>query len=146
MSFRREFISDVKIGDGLEGDSCAHGTEQGLCAAIARRGLQVHFVRDAWVLHYCAPRQANEARTDHSSKWALTTTRNMAYVLWRYQPLWTALRVFLWSTLIGSRKNPGILLAMFAPSFLGLAARHCQVALNGASKGLHDRGQPSIKP
>jgi GT2 family glycosyltransferase len=142
MSFRRELISGVKIGEGLEGDACAHGTEQGLCAAIARRGLQVHFVRDAWVLHYCAPRQANDARTDHSSKWALSTTRNMAYVLWRYQPLWTALRAHLWGAMIGSSKKPGLLRALLSPSSLAVAARHCGVGWRGALQGLRDRTRP----
>jgi cellulose synthase/poly-beta-1,6-N-acetylglucosamine synthase-like glycosyltransferase len=139
MSFRRSLIVGLKIGDGLVGEACAHGTEQGLCAAVARQGLEVHFVRDAWVLHFCAPRQADDARTTPGSEWALSTTRNMAYVLWRYQPWFTAVRAHLWGTLVGSSKVPGILRVLASPSYAILGLAHWRRGWEGALAGLGDR-------
>jgi GT2 family glycosyltransferase len=139
MSYRRSLIAGLEIGDGLEGEACAHGTEQGLCAAVAQQGLQVHFVRDAWVLHHCAPRQANDARTAPGSEWALSTTRNMAYVLWRYQPWFTAIRAHLWGMLVGSSKVPGVLRVLASPGKARLGRAHWRRGWEGAIAGIADR-------
>jgi len=139
MAYRRNLIQSANIGDGLRGQSCTVGTEQGLCAEVTRRRMEIHFVRDAWLKHFCAPRMANDSRLDASSTFALEATFNTAYVLWRYQPLWTALRAQLWGFFVGSRKRLGFFRSMLFPSLFGVSARHWAAAWNGGRAGFRDR-------
>jgi glycosyltransferase involved in cell wall biosynthesis len=152
MSFRRDLLRGAEIGSGLIGVSCTVGTEQGLCAEVIRRGHQVHFLRDAWVLHHCAPRQQSDNRLDLRSDFAVCTSYNRAYVLCRYQPLMLSIVVLLRSGVIGSKYAPGLLrcitrgkdataiLALFAATMrgalAGLAARFLgpQAASQGRSE------------
>jgi len=140
MSFRHRLIKGSRIGDGLRGNSCTVGTEQGLCGNVAKCGFEIHFVRDAWLKHFCAPRTASDSRLDADSAFALDATYNSAYVLWRYQPLWTALRAHLWVFLVGSRKRPGLVRAFVTPSLFAVSSRHWAAGWCGALQGARDRG------
>lgn len=139
MSFRRDLVCNVIVGDGLRGQKCAHCTEASLCGAVIASGAEIHFVRDAWVLHYCAPRAQNDDRLDAFSTYALDNSFNYAYVLWRYQDLWTALRAHLWSLLVGARKRPGLLRAVMTPPLLYISAQHWSAGWRGALQGIRDR-------
>jgi GT2 family glycosyltransferase len=141
MTFRRDLISKYIIGDGLRGASCTVGTEQGLCAQVTRQGMQIHFVRDAWIKHFCAPRTANDSRLDASCLFALEATFNTAYVLWRYQPMLTALRAQMWTLVVGSRNRPGFLRSLNNTKQASSASRHWLAMMRGLAKGLVDRSK-----
>jgi cellulose synthase/poly-beta-1,6-N-acetylglucosamine synthase-like glycosyltransferase len=140
MSFRHRLIKGSRIGDGLRGQSCTVGTEQGLCANVVKCGFEIHFVRDAWLKHFCAPRTASDSRLDAGSAFALDATYNSAYVLWRYQPLWTALRAHFWIFLVGPRKRPGLVRVFMSPSLFAVSSRHWVAGWCGALQGARDRG------
>lgn len=138
MSFRHYLIANACIGDGLQGVGCTVGWEQGLCAKVTANNMQIHFVRDAWVWHFCAPRTCNDSRVDASSEFALAATFNSAYVLWRYQPICTAFRAHLWAVLVGSLNRPGLLRVVARPSLMRLAISHWVSGGRGLCKGLRD--------
>jgi GT2 family glycosyltransferase len=139
MSFRRALVKDVLIGEGLRGEQCAHGTESSLCAAVSRLGGEVHFVNDAWVLHHCAPRPQNDERTSGTSQYAYDNTFNYAYVLWRYQPLRTAIAAHMWGLLAGSKAKLGLVQLLRRPCKWRQFFLHANTALEGAKKGWLDR-------
>jgi GT2 family glycosyltransferase len=141
MSFRRDFVGNVIVGDGLRGKQCAHCTEASLCGAVIAHGAEIHFVRDAWVLHYCAPRAQNDDRLDPFSVYALDNSFNYAYVLWRYQPMLTALRAQLWGLVVGSRNRPGILRSLNNTKQASSAPRHWLAMVRGLLRGLADRSK-----
>jgi len=141
MSFRRDLVGNVIVGDGLRGKQCAHCTEASLCGAVIASGAEIHFVRDAWVLHYCAPRAQNDDRLDPFSVYALNNSFNYAYVLWRYQPILTALRAQMWGLVVGSRNRPGILRSLNNTKQASSAPRHWLAMMRGSTKGLGDRSK-----
>lgn len=136
MAFRHGLIKGFVIGNGLRGGfGPIVGHEQGIAAHIRQQGFELHFLRDAWVLHHCAPRQESELRNDHSSEFALNTTYNNAYCLWRYQNPALATVVQLRDLLVGSRHVPGLLRLLAVPGKAALAAKHFAPALSGARDG-----------
>jgi glycosyltransferase involved in cell wall biosynthesis len=139
MAYRHELIRGMGIGEGLRSLMC---TEPGIAARVRQRGLELHFLRDAWVLHHCAPRHESEDRTDYSTEFALNTSFNYGYVLWRYQPLMLSLVVNARQLLIGTRHAPGLLRIPFAPGKLPLFLKHSKAFLNGAVAGLCARFFP----
>jgi len=139
MSFRKLLIADVQIGVGLIGRACTVGWEQGLCAAIRSQKKRLHFVRDAWVLHFCAPRTLNDSRVDPDSDFARDSTYNSAYVLWRFLPYTTAVRAQAWRLLVGSSKVPGVLRVLLDPSGFNTSLGHWGAALSGMRRGIRDR-------
>jgi GT2 family glycosyltransferase len=139
MSFRRRLISDVHIGVGLIGRACTVGWEQGLCAAVRWQKKRLHFVRDAWVLHFCAPRTSNDSRVDLGSDFARDSAYNSAYVLWRFLSYTTAVRAQAWWLLVGSSKVPGILRVLMAPARVTTSTRHWSASLRGMRRGIGDR-------
>ena len=135
MAYRRDCIRDHKIGDGLKGGGAQVGTEQGLAASVLRSGKQLHFLRDAWLLHHCAPRKKGDGRSEYLTQFAFDTTYNTAYTLWRYQHPALAAVVQLRSLLVGNRHVPGLLRLLAVPHKAGLAAKHFAPALSGARDG-----------
>jgi cellulose synthase/poly-beta-1,6-N-acetylglucosamine synthase-like glycosyltransferase len=133
MVYRHELIRGMEIGEGLNSLMC---TEPGIAARVRKNGFELHFLRDAWVLHHCAPRQESEDRTNSATAFAVQTTSNYAYTLWRYQPLFLALVVQIRNLVIGSRHIPGILRVPVAPAKASLAFRHSRASLDGAWRGL----------
>jgi cellulose synthase/poly-beta-1,6-N-acetylglucosamine synthase-like glycosyltransferase len=140
MTFRLELIRGMTIGEGLRARTC---TEPGIAARVHRAGQELHFVRDAWVRHYCAPRSASDDRTDMTTEHALNVTFNYAYVVSRYLPLCTALRAHLWVFVVGSQKRPGLIRALVSPSALSVSARHWAAGWSGALHGARDRRLPA---
>ena len=103
---------------------------------IVGAGQQIHFLREAWVKHFCAPRKANDDRTVMSSHHALDASFNQAYTLWRYQPLMKAAVVHLRQIIIGSRRIPGICRLPIHPMQTGVFLAHLPRAVSGARAGL----------
>lgn len=137
MTYRRKLIGDARIGDGLRGASGAQvGTEQGLAYLVHRAGQQIHFLREAWVKHHCAPRKESDERTTMTSQHALDASFNQAYTLWRYQPLMKATVVHLRQIIIGSRRIPGICRLPICPRQTGVFLAHLPRALSGARAGV----------
>lgn len=141
MAYRRDCIRDHKIGDGLKGGGAQVGTEQGLAASVLRSGKLLHFLRDAWLLHHCAPRKEGDGRTEYLTQFAFDTSYNTAYTLWRYQHPALAAVVQLRSLIIGNRHVPGLLRLLAAPGKAGLAVKHLAPALSGARDGWLARGK-----
>ena len=139
MSFRSSLVRDVVIGEGLRGQQCSHGTESSLCAAVIRAGGEVHFVKNAWVAHHCAPRPQNDDRTSVSSQYAHDNSYNYAYVLWRYQPLRTAIAAHMWGSLVGSKAQLGLFRLLLHPSKWRQFLSHANMAFRGALSGWGDR-------
>jgi len=137
MTFRRELIRDLRIGDGLRSATgTLMGFEQGICYLVHRSDHQIHFLRDAWIKHYCAPRKSDDNRTDMRSAHALETTFNHAYALWRYQPLMRAAVVHLRQIIIGSKHIPGIFRLPMCPGQTGVFLAHLPCAVSGARAGV----------
>jgi hypothetical protein len=136
MVYRHELIRGMEIGEGLRSRTC---TEPGIAAKVRQAGKELHFLRDAWVLHHVAPRLESESRTNGASAYALDTTFNYSYTLWRYHPLLLAFLVQTRNLVIGSRHIPGILRMPFAPAKIPLAFHRSKVSLDGAWRGLLSR-------
>jgi len=140
MTFRRQLVKDVKIGHGLKGMKGAlMGHEQGLCAAVLRADKEIHFVRDAWLLHHISPRYDGCDRLDMTTPFAINTTYNYSYALFRFQKLHTAIAAFLWSLTVGSWLIPGIPRLLIHPSKWRVTLMHIRPALAGAIDGLRAR-------
>jgi glycosyltransferase involved in cell wall biosynthesis len=139
MTYRRELIENFKIGEGLIGGGAQVGTEQGLADRVIRSCKQLHFLRDAWVLHHCAPRKQGDERVNPFLQFALETTYNNAYTLWRYQKIQIAIVAQVRSFIIGSQKIPGVLRLFLQPSKVLLSLKHWGKMLEGIKKGVTDR-------
>ena len=140
MTYRHALIRGTRIGDGLRGSTGAQvGFEHGLGHLVHRAGQQIHFLREAWVKHYCAPRKAKDDRTVMSSHHALDASFNQAYTLWRYQPLMKAAVVHLRQIIIGSRLIPGIFRLPLCPRQTGVFLAHFPRAVSGARAGMAAR-------
>lgn len=133
MTYRHGLIGGMEIGEGLLTRTC---TEPGIAAQVRRAGYELHFVRDAWVLHHCAPRLESDDRTDMTTDYAVKVTYNYAYVLWRYQPLMKAAVVHLRQIIIGSRLIPGIFRLPISPMQTGVFLAHLPRAVSGARAGV----------
>jgi cellulose synthase/poly-beta-1,6-N-acetylglucosamine synthase-like glycosyltransferase len=136
MVYRSECIRNHQIGEGLRGGGAQVGTEQGLAASVQRSGKELHFVRDAWLLHHCAPRQEGSNRAEYLTQFAFDTSYNTAYTLWRYQPTALSTVVQIRNLLVGNRHVPGLLRLLAAPGKAPLTAKHFAPALSGAMDGL----------
>lgn len=136
MTYRHGLIRGMEIGEGLLTRTC---TEPGIAAKVRKAGSELHFVRDAWVLHHCAPRLDGDSRTDMTTDYAVKVTYNYAYTLWRYQPLRLALSVQIRDWIIGSRKVPGILRLFRHPTKVGVSWRHWQMMREGGVAGFRAR-------
>jgi len=139
MTYRHELISGLVIGDGLIGSGAQVGSEQSLASCVLRHGKELHFVRDAWLIHHSAPRTENDHRENTGSQFARDTTYNYAYIFLRYQPLplavvWMTRQVFL-----GSRFIPGIVRLLRWPHKWRITFQHLPVLFRGAVNGLKDR-------
>jgi len=140
MAFRRDLIKDVIIGDGLRGSYGPQvGHEQGLAAAVTRAGKSLHFVREAWVLHYISPRHENAERLDMATPFALDASFNYSYTLFRYQRLRTAFAALVWQLAVGSWLIPGIPRLVLCPSQWRVTMMHIRPNLQGALEGLRAR-------
>jgi cellulose synthase/poly-beta-1,6-N-acetylglucosamine synthase-like glycosyltransferase len=133
MTYRHDLIRGMEIGEGLLTRTC---TEPGIAAQVRRAGYELHFVRDAWVLHHCAPRLESDDRTDMTTDHALKVTYNYAYVLWRYQPYRISCMAFWYNIFVGSRFIPGILRLPFDVSKGRITATHLPLMLRGALSGI----------
>lgn len=143
MTYRRELIEGLTIGDGLKGNGAQVGSEQSLATCVLKQGKELHFVRDAWLVHHSAPRTENDDRLNMGSQFALDTTYNYAYIFLRYQPLSLAGVWIFRQLLIGSRLIPGILRLARWPSKWRITFQHIPCLLTGAFCGLRDRNKPS---
>lgn len=132
MTYRHELIRGMEIGEGLRSSVC---TEPGIAARVRGQGFELHFLRDAWVWHHCAPRQESESRTNYSSEFALNTTYDYGYTLWRYQPVLLSAIVQLRQIIIGSRYIPGLLRIPFGPNSPLESIKHTKASLRGAWSG-----------
>jgi GT2 family glycosyltransferase len=140
MTYRRKLVRDVVIGEGLRGSKGVQmGTEQSLAAAVGRQGYELHFLREAWLLHCVAPRTCSDNRTDMTSEHALDTTHNYAYTLWRYQPLKTAVAAQMRDWIVGSRKVPGLARLALHPSKTATSFAHWREMWSGLLAGLRAR-------
>jgi GT2 family glycosyltransferase len=140
MTYRRALINDIEIGEGLRGESGAQvGTEQGLAAAVTRAGMQLHFVKDAWVKHYISVRHGEGERLDMTTISALNASFNYSYTLWRYQKLRVAGCALAYTLLVGSWLIPGVPRLILSPSKWRVTLMHIWPNLNGALAGFRDR-------
>jgi GT2 family glycosyltransferase len=142
MTYRRDLIANLKIGDGLRGGYGPQvGHEQGFAAAVVRAGKECHFVRDAWVLHYISPRHENSERLDHTTQFERDASYNYAYTLGRYQPLRIVVAAFLWKIVIGSRFIPGVARLMKHPTKWHITMMHLSPMCQGVFTGVRDRSR-----
>jgi len=140
MTYRRALLKDHVMGDGLRGEFGAQvGYEQGLAAAVSHAGMQLHFVRDAWVNHYISPRQGEGERLDMTKASALNASFNYGYTLWRYQRLRVAVCAFAYQLVVGSWLIPSVPRLLLAPSKWRVALMHIKPTLSGALAGFRDR-------
>lgn len=139
MTYRHELIRDFVIGQGLGGEGAQVGSEASLAARVRSRARELHFLRDAWVIHHASPRGYQDDRLDMETDFARQTTRNQAYVVTRYLPWPVALASSLRQILVGSRFVPGLLRLPFLPGKWHLTLRHFPFLISGIYDGLKDR-------
>ena len=141
MTYRRDLIRGMKIGAGLKGSGAQVGSEQSLASRVLRQGKELHFVRDAWLIHYSAPRTENDDRLNIASQFALDTSYNYAYIFLRYQPVILAAVWLARQALVGSKLIPGILRVLRYPSKWRIPLQHLPCLFAGARQGFKDRNQ-----
>ena len=141
MTYRRDLIRGMKIGAGLKGSGAQVGSEQSLASRVLRQGKELHFVRDAWLIHYSAPRTENDDRLNIASQFALDTSYNYAYIFLRYQPVILAAVWLARQALVGSKLIPGILRVLRYPSKWRIPLKHLPCLFAGARQGFKDRNQ-----
>jgi GT2 family glycosyltransferase len=140
MTYRRELIHGVEIGEGLRGEFGVQiCTEQGLAAAVTRAGKQLHFVRDAWLRHYISVRLGEGDRLDMTTRFARDASYNYSYTLWRYQKLRVAACALAYTLVVGSWLIPGVPRLVLSPSKWRVTLMHILPNLNGALAGFRDR-------
>jgi cellulose synthase/poly-beta-1,6-N-acetylglucosamine synthase-like glycosyltransferase len=136
MVYKHSLIRGFVIGEGLKGGGTVVGWEQGLAAKAVLAGMELHFLRDAWVLHHCAPRKLGDDRTDFLAPFAYDASFNSAYSLWRYQPVVVSAVVQLRTLILGTRFVPGFLRLLVSPYKAPITFKHLGPSLNGAWRGL----------
>lgn len=141
MTYRSDLIRGMNIGAGLKGSGAQVGSEQSLASRVLRQRKELHFVRDAWLIHYSAPRTENDDRLNMTSQFARDTSYNYAYIFLRYQPLVLAVIWLARQTLVGSKLIPGILRVLRYPSKWRITLQHLPCLFAGARQGFKDRNQ-----
>lgn len=139
MSFRSNLLDGLEIGQGLRGSGAQVGWEHSLAHCIKSQNMELHFIKEAWLLHHVAERKDNDNRLEALSQFALDTTYNSAYVVSRFQNGWVASAVTGRSLLIGNRLIPGLIRCLSNPVRLKIFARHLPHLLAGLHKGFCSR-------
>lgn len=139
MTYRHALIRGVEIGQGLTGGGTQVGWELSLSSRVHSRGMEIHFVRDAWLLHYGSPRSEQDDRLDMETDFARHTTRNQVFVTARYLPAHITLASLLRQVLVGSRFVPGILRLPFHPDKWRITFRHFPYLIAGMRDGIKSR-------
>lgn len=142
MVYRATIIRRLTIGSGLRGGGAQVGSEQSLAACVKDAGFELHFLRNAWLLHYCAPRTSNDDRLALTTDFAYNTSYNRSYVTARYSPIATAVLSGLRAILLGSRVFPGLLRLPLDTSRWAMI-HHYPLILQGMANGFADRNQKS---
>ena len=114
MSYRREVAKALEIDFGLN-NNVAFGYETDLGLQVRAMGLRLLFDPAVAVRHYSAPRNISGMRSPNDSESVRWCAYNETRIALRRLPLLRAVLVFLWSTILGTRRAPGLLPWLVAP-------------------------------
>ena len=139
MSYRRQWLPDLRWDTNLRGDGAEHHEDSALALAIKAAGFRVVYDPSILVDHYEADRGDSDPREQPQGRTIADWAHNQTYDSVRYLPPTRAAACVAYGLLIGTRPAPGLgmgvrrLLAREQPTAVVAAVRQ---ALRGRVAGL----------
>jgi hypothetical protein len=112
MGFRRPALVGIEIEQPLRGSGIQTHWEIGLCLAVKRAGWMLVYDPAVAVDHYPAQRFDEDQRSGRSLLALQNEVYNQTYMLLRWLPWGRRLSTLVYGLAIGSRKFPGIAIAI----------------------------------
>jgi GT2 family glycosyltransferase len=112
MAFRTSALGDRRIDTALRGGGTQQHTEIDLCLGLRRDGWTLAFDPAVRVDHYEEPRHGGERENQMSAAEHHNAIHNQTYALLKNLPPLKRLVTFSYGLLVGTRDNPGLLLAI----------------------------------
>jgi glycosyltransferase involved in cell wall biosynthesis len=112
MAVRRSALGEIRLDERLRGSGAQAHWELGLCLAIGRAGWRVVYDPTVAVDHYPAARLGGDPRDGHTPQALADDVHNETYALLRWLPRRRKLVAFAYGVLVGSRRAPGLLVAL----------------------------------
>jgi glycosyltransferase involved in cell wall biosynthesis len=110
MSYRRQAIIDSCFNSNLQGQGAQVHNDLEFSLSVKKKGWRLIYDPLVAVDHFLGARFDNDLRTssfDYNAM--LNSTYNETFVLLNYLSSWKKLLFILWSVLVGSRSNLGVL-------------------------------------
>lgn len=112
MAVRRAALGEIRLDERLRGTGAQAHWELGLCLAIRRGGWRVVYDPAVAVDHYPAARHGGDPRDGLTPEALADDVHNETYALLRWLPGRRKLAAFAYGLLVGSRRAPGLLVAL----------------------------------
>jgi cellulose synthase/poly-beta-1,6-N-acetylglucosamine synthase-like glycosyltransferase len=109
LSFRRKAFLKGQISGQLIGYGAEVGWELDICLTIRKANWKIIYDNAVYVDHYAGNRLEGNKRQDGASASSLHDAQNMAYLHTVYLPIFSIFILFVRTTLIGSRFQPGLI-------------------------------------
>lgn len=122
MAVRREALGDVRIDPLLRGKGAQHHWEIDLSLALKATGGRLAYDPAIQLDHYAVARHVGEREGSMSAQESFDAVFNQTYALLRHLPLPRRLVSLAYALLVGTRSEPGPVLAL-APLLRGHSPR-----------------------
>jgi GT2 family glycosyltransferase len=112
MAVRRSALAGVRIDSALRGRGAQHHWEIDLSLALKAAGGQIAYDPAIQLNHYAVTRHVGEREGSMSPQESFDAVHNQTYALLKYLPPVRRLIAFGYALLVGTRAEPGPLLAL----------------------------------
>ena len=112
IAVRRSALGEIRLDERLRGSGAQAHWELGLCLAIRRAGWRVVYDPAVAVDHYPAARLGGDPRDGLTPEALADDVHNETYALLRWLPGRRKVVAFAYGLLVGSRRAPGLLVAL----------------------------------
>ncbi len=112
LAIRAAALGERRIDTRLRGTGAEHHTELDLCLGLRREGWRVAYDPAVVVDHYEEARHEGSREVGKSAAEHHDSIHNQTYALLKHLPPARKAVAFLYGVLVGTRDNPGLLLAV----------------------------------
>lgn len=112
LAVRAAALGDRRIDTRLRGNGAEHHTELDLCLGLRRDGWRVAYDPAVIVDHYEEQRHEGSREVGKDATENHDSTHNLTYALLKHLPPLRKFAALSYGLLVGTRENPGLLLAV----------------------------------
>jgi cellulose synthase/poly-beta-1,6-N-acetylglucosamine synthase-like glycosyltransferase len=137
MSYRRSAVANLRFNVNLKGAGAQAHNDMDFSLSVKRKGWKIVYDPTVAVDHFLAERLDSDQRTlGFNYEAMLNSTFNETWVILNYLPNWRRIVFILWSILIGSRSNQGLLqVVRFLAQERRLSLKQALAAISGKWQG-----------